>query len=170
MLLFYCEENSLGGELKTTSSLNIWPLAGAGIFKLLRTPSIHSTESIPYDMWPFSVVIEQVTPHHCPLNIIYIRVLCGHCSIYSSYSSCVIDSILGSFSVPGINFSPFNLSKNLASALEMVVAWGWILGRNLDKVFKLTPPLTYFFKLREPLTYFYSSVTLHCKGERRKIW
>jgi hypothetical protein len=28
--------------------------------------------------------------------------------------------------------------------------------------------LMYFFKLTQPLTYFYSSVTVHCKGERRK--
>ncbi len=26
----------------------------------------------------------------------------------------------------------------------------------------------YFFKLTQPLTYLYSSVTVHCKGERRK--
>jgi hypothetical protein len=27
-----------------------------------------------------------------------------------------------------------------------------------------------FFRLTQPLTVFYSSVTVHCKGERRKIW
>ncbi len=34
--------------------------------------------------------------------------------------------------------------------------------------FKLTQPFTYFFKLTQPLTYVFSSVTVHCKGERRK--
>jgi hypothetical protein len=34
--------------------------------------------------------------------------------------------------------------------------------------FKITQPLTYFFKLVQLLPYFYSSVTVHCKGERRK--
>ena len=33
---------------------------------------------------------------------------------------------------------------------------------------KLTQPLVYFSKLIQPATYFYSSVTVHCKGERRK--
>ncbi len=28
----------------------------------------------------------------------------------------------------------------------------------------------YFFKLTQPLTYFFSSVTVHCKGERKKTW
>ncbi len=49
-------------------------------------------------------------------------------------------------------------------------------GRNPDKSFKSFPPsffklmqpLTYFVKLTQPLMYFYSSVTAHCKGERRK--
>jgi hypothetical protein len=34
--------------------------------------------------------------------------------------------------------------------------------------FKFTQPLAYFFKLTQPVTYFYSSVFVHCKGERRK--
>ncbi len=33
---------------------------------------------------------------------------------------------------------------------------------------QLTQPITYFFKLTQPHTYFYSSVTVHCKEERRK--
>ncbi len=33
--------------------------------------------------------------------------------------------------------------------------------------FKVMQPLTYFFKLLQPLMYFYSSVTVHCQGERR---
>jgi hypothetical protein len=36
--------------------------------------------------------------------------------------------------------------------------------------FKLTQPIMYSFKLTQPLMCFYSSVTVHCKGERRKTW
>ncbi len=65
----------------------------------------------------------------------------------------------------------------------------WILGRNPDHslppcyslsphtaltwgfyFFKLTQLPTCFFKLTKPLMYFNSSVTVHCKGERRKTW
>ena len=35
---------------------------------------------------PLSVVMEQVTPQQCPLNVIYIRVLRGHCSTYSMHA------------------------------------------------------------------------------------
>ena len=55
----------------------------ARIFKLLRTQGIDSMESIPYNLSRIFVVMEQVTPQQCLLNVIYIRVLRGHCSIYS---------------------------------------------------------------------------------------
>jgi hypothetical protein len=32
-----------------------------------------------YSLSPLSVVMEHVIPQHCPLNVIYIRVLRGHC-------------------------------------------------------------------------------------------
>jgi hypothetical protein len=41
-----------------------------------------STATIPYNLSPFSVVMKQVKPQQCPLNVIYIRALRGHCSIY----------------------------------------------------------------------------------------
>ncbi len=59
-----------------------------------------------------------------------------------------------------------------------------ILGWNPDKSLQSFPPC-YFqsplqlclaisissnFKLTQPLTYFYSSVSVHCKEERRKTW
>jgi hypothetical protein len=45
------------------------------IFKLLRTLGIDSTESIPYNLSPFYIVMEQVTFSSVPLNVTYIRVL-----------------------------------------------------------------------------------------------
>jgi hypothetical protein len=38
-----------------------------------------AAESIPYFLSPLSVVMEQVTPQQCTLNVFYIRVLRGHC-------------------------------------------------------------------------------------------
>jgi hypothetical protein len=55
----------------------------ARIFKLLRAPGIDSTALIPYNLPFLYAVMEQETPQQWPLNIIYIRVLRGHGSIYS---------------------------------------------------------------------------------------
>ncbi len=44
---------------------------------------IDSMESIPFNLSLLTVVMEQVTPQQCPLNVIYIRVPLGHRSIYS---------------------------------------------------------------------------------------
>jgi hypothetical protein len=40
-------------------------------------------EPIAYNISPLSVVMEQLTAQLSPINVIYIRVLQGHCSIYS---------------------------------------------------------------------------------------
>jgi hypothetical protein len=55
----------------------------ARIFKLLRAPGIDSTASIPYKLSLLYAVMEQETPQQWSLNVIYIRVLRGHGSIYS---------------------------------------------------------------------------------------
>ncbi len=41
----------------------------ARFFKLFRPPGINPTEPIPYNMSPLSVVMEQVIPQQCPLNV-----------------------------------------------------------------------------------------------------
>ncbi len=94
-----------------------WIRIRARIFKLLRTSGIDSMDSISYNLSPLSVIMEQETPQQCPLNVINIRVFRGHCSIYSMGAGKFVckDSILGSYSIPGIDFYPLNPSKNLAS-------------------------------------------------------
>jgi hypothetical protein len=39
-----------------------------------------------------------------------------------------------------------------------------------DVYFFISLSYVFLFKITEPLMYFYSSVTEHCKGERRKTW
>ncbi len=56
----------------------------ARVFKLLRAPVIVSTALIPYNLSFLYAVIEQETPQQWPLNVIYIQVLRGHGSIYST--------------------------------------------------------------------------------------
>jgi hypothetical protein len=88
----------------------------ARIFKLLRAPGIDSTESIPYNLSSLlSVVMEQETPQQCPQNVIYIRVGMAQFTVWPLVNICYIDSILGSFSVPGIESPPLNPSKKLVS-------------------------------------------------------
>jgi hypothetical protein len=73
--------------------------------------------SIPYSLSPLLPLMEQGTPYQCPPNVIYIQVLRWLCSIYSmavgKYLN--IDYILGCYSIPGIEFAPLNLSKNVAT-------------------------------------------------------
>jgi hypothetical protein len=59
--------------------------------------------------------MEQIKSERCPLNVIYIRVLKMDCSIYSMGAGkyLFIDAILGSYSVPAIDFTPL-LSKHFA--------------------------------------------------------
>ncbi len=57
-------------------------------FLTLGASGINSTESIPCNLSPLSEVIEQVTPQQRPLNVIYILVLRGHCSIWSGVNIC----------------------------------------------------------------------------------
>jgi len=47
-----------------------------------------------------------------------------------------------------------------------------VIQTKVFRVFLLTalPGDFYFFKLTQPLMCFYSSVTVHCKGARRKTW
>ena len=40
-------------------------------------------ESIPYNLPPLPAVMEQIKSERCPLNVIYIRVLRGHCLTFS---------------------------------------------------------------------------------------
>jgi hypothetical protein len=44
-----------------------------GLLESLKIPSLS----------PLSVVMEHGTPQQCHINVIYIRVLRGHCSIYT---------------------------------------------------------------------------------------
>ncbi len=64
----------------STSFLNLKERPELLSFK--ETPGIDSMESIPYNLAPLSVVMDQVKPQQCPLNVIYIRVIRGHCLIY----------------------------------------------------------------------------------------
>jgi len=57
--------------------------------------------------------MEQIKSEHCPLNVIYIRVLKRYCLIYSMGASqyLFIDAILGSYSIPGIDFYLLTVKK-----------------------------------------------------------
>ncbi len=50
---------------------------------VFKDPRVDSTESIPYNLAPLSVVMEQVTTQQFPLVVVYIRVLRGHCLLYN---------------------------------------------------------------------------------------
>ncbi len=52
--------------------------------------------------------MQQGKPQQCPLNVIYIQVLRGHCSVYcmGAGRNLFIDSILGSYSIPEIEIPP----------------------------------------------------------------
>ncbi len=86
----------------------------ARILKLLRAQGIEAIDSLTLS--PLSLVMKQVTPQQCPINVIYIRVLQGHCPSYSM-SMVLTDSILGAYSIPEIEFSPLNRSKDVALEL-----------------------------------------------------
>ncbi len=96
-----------------------WILWILGLLKCLKIQA-RAFASFPWNRFIFilSVVMEEVTPQQCPLNVIHIRVLQGHCSIYNMDAGkyLLYISIPGSYSVPGIYFSPINPSKYLTSA------------------------------------------------------
>ncbi len=84
---------------------------------------------------PLSVVGEKVTPRQCPLNVIYIF------KIWERVNICY-DSILGFYSIPGIDFYPWTRPKILPQINQpCVVCEEKELRINTEHIYKCSSPV-----------------------------